>query len=238
MSNRVAKVALVAVAILGLGSARSFALTLGPTFVSSATVTVGGTPTLNLSIDLRDVSNPLTDTNPAQITWSGANAGGFWKIADQCMLMTATVTYGTGGVQILTNNKIADGTFQYSGVGNPAGLVSASGTQALSMAWSLKLTTATVGTTVLPQDPNAGDTTGFDNSAQWTFMQDRDTSGFTEGQTASSLIKPSDGGAQLFQFTFFPYTNPMFLYFEANFAAATAATTYGTNNLVVQGYIL
>jgi hypothetical protein len=219
-------------------------------------------------LKIRNTNDPLNPAvDLATITWSGVTPPTTqWKIADQLMVLVATVTDGNGGVQIYTNNKASDSSYSFvdptPGITNnpdsdPAGLLKVpvagtTTTSALSMAWSIKAATQTVGTTILAADPNTGPTTGPGNKFQWLFMEDKntppidfngdainDTTGFINGDTFVTMIKtigihtgqgPTDFQAQ-------PNGVPSYVYFQSNFTPAQAQTAYQTNTLRVEAFI-
>jgi hypothetical protein len=234
----------------------------------AASVLTGGSLSASFTLKIRNTNDPLNPAvDLATITWSGVTPPTTqWKIADQLMVLVATVTDGNGGVQIYTNNKASDSSYSFvdptPGITNnpdsdPAGLLKVpvagtTTTSALSMAWSIKAATQTVGTTLLAADPNTGPTTGPGNKFQWLFMEDKntppidfngdainDTTGFINGDTFVTMIKtigihtgqgPTDFQAQ-------PNGVPSYVYFQSNFTPAQAQTAYQTNTLRVEAFI-
>jgi hypothetical protein len=257
MRKRLAVFAFTAAAVLAV-AAPSWAVTLGGSVASTATVTVGGTSTATFTLDLRDTSAPLTDTNPPQITWSGVLAGTTgWKIANQLLLLNATVTDAGGGIEIYTNNTIASASPRYTPTvtpaTNPAGLVAGDGVSAVSMAWSIKASSKVVEggpalTGLGASDPNSGPITGRDNKFQWLFFKDRASvddpatttidESFADGQKFVTMINVVGlhFGQADDEFGIHTDGANSFVYLQANFGPAGAGVTYGTNKLIVHGF--
>ena len=133
----------------------------------TAQATTGGTLSASFTLTLHPTAS--TATTAANINWTGALPGSSWKIADQMMKLVWNVTDVNGGIQIYSDNTNANAVPQFvdptpldhtNGDSNPAGLllVPATGNASsvsLPVAWSIKTDTATVGTSLVPTEPNA-----------------------------------------------------------------------------------
>jgi hypothetical protein len=81
----------------------------------AASVLTGGSLSASFTLKIRNTNDPLNPAvDLATITWSGVTPPTTqWKIADQLMVLVATVTDGNGGVQIYTNNKASDSSYSF-----------------------------------------------------------------------------------------------------------------------------
>jgi len=225
----------------------------------TATVTTGGTRTAAVTVKIRTNTAPF-GADQSQVTWSGVTPPSTqWKIADQFLLLNATVTDSGGGVQIYTRNMDSDASPKFEDPtpgdtsntdSNPAGLLmgtSGTTTVTVPLAWSIKGASATVGTDLLAADPNTGPATGPGNKFQWLFMNDKNTptipatgtSAFVNGAAYVTAINVSgihaaSGEADFFTF---PDGSNSFLYVQANFSAAAAAQAYKTSTLTIESYL-
>ncbi|MCB4756055.1 MAG: hypothetical protein LHV69_03330 [Elusimicrobia bacterium] len=178
----------------------SAAFTSLQTAVSSAVVSVGGSPTVSFSLALRVLTS--TTTPKTIIDWGAVNAGTGWKVSSTTIMLDYSVTNGAGGIQLYTNNKSAGGTTLYPRFfdpttdpnpndianhnldSNPAGLLWSSGlatsSRTLSMAWTIKTSTKVVELSdpvngLGASDPTSGPISGYNNRFQWVFMRDKQT---------------------------------------------------------------
>jgi hypothetical protein len=157
-----------------------------------ASVSFTGTGSVSINPVIKLASNPIGSVVQSSITWSGVSIGATqWKLSDDVIVLTSTITASNGGVQIYTDNTGSQGgtsesgSFTYTGSASsdPAGLVNANNpsAQPLSMAWSIKTATKTIEggtdqTGVGAADPNNGSTAAvFNNKFQWLFFKDQKT---------------------------------------------------------------
>lgn len=193
MKTRIAVLTMLVAGVMALSVPTHAATPVGTPEVAIASVTVGGVPEITFSIDLRDVADPITDTNPPEIGWS-VNAGDDWTIANQLIQLDHTITDINGGIQIYTDNASGVGTTAYPNFvdptvsistnsdSNPAGLVWVNGTDTsgntLPVAWSIKDSTKVVGAEIVSADPNENGLCGkteTQEAFQWLLMMDANT---------------------------------------------------------------
>lgn len=227
----------------------------------TATATTGGTPTIAInSAVIKNRSNNATTT---AIGWSTTAAG--WQVSDQYIELATTINTVNGGVQIYTDNVNA--TPAYTGVissntQTPAGLVNNVDTTAkLPTAW--RASTFTLAG-VNPVNPNANSGESF----LWFFHLDhsqvanvQNGSTFVNGDPFATLYAapgtvltpgPTLGGQGApvavpagvhfaqgpTQFGGFATNATTFIYTQADFTGALAATTYSTNRLILEAFSL
>jgi hypothetical protein len=142
---------------------------------NTAVVALLGGGTVQMTITLHNISDNSTTT---QVYWTTNTVvlPTSWVLASAYIRVASTMTQAGGGIQIYTDNKAADASPAYTGTGNPMGLIdTTTTTKTLAMAWSVKDTTATA--------PTAGDPNDTTNHSDKLFFKDRQTAGFTDGET-------------------------------------------------------
>jgi hypothetical protein len=213
---------------------------------STASVTVGGgVAQMSAPVILTVASNAPATT----ITWTGATAGGGWQVADDYLLLNATITISGHGIQTYTDNMAADASPAFTGdktVTTPAGLIDTTDTtQKLPTAWSIRHATGTVASV----DPNAQSGDSF----LWFFHEDKsqvaipsaNAAAFANGDpyiTAEQAGSPNpqihfaQGPTQFGE----PTGNPALagsqnaMYIETNFGSALSGRTYKTSTVRVE----
>lgn len=90
-----------------------------------ATISGEGDVILGLSVALKDVGTDDV-ADPGEITWTVSLGQDDWKHANQYLEVGGFETYSHWGIQIYTDNKNGTGNSDYTGAGNPAGLVNTS----------------------------------------------------------------------------------------------------------------
>lgn len=182
----------VLAAITSFGATSSWAFVSKQVATKTATATTTGTKGASFTLAIKDAANPLgADSAGGQIGWSGVNVDNnpTWKIADQIMKITWSVTDAKGGIQIYTDNTNATASPRFvdpsplqpnNPDSNPAGLLQVTNglntsSFALDMAWSIKASTQVVGTEIAAADPNNGPTGGAADKTQWFFLLDKNT---------------------------------------------------------------
>jgi hypothetical protein len=224
-----------------------------------ANVAVGGTPrvTIPFSATLHEVEGD--DETGGAISWSGVTAGATaWKAANQYIQVQGFTTFSQWGIQIYTNNT------DYTGTGNPAGLVRQDNKIfSLPVCWrTIVSAKATIQELQINQGTSGGFTVLYDGVAghqpggasqyfPWFFMLDKrtpdvnaavaDNQPFGNYQQEATFIG-SDGyhhapGAVNYATPISP-TVTYNLYLGANFTLAVPGKTYTTNSLTVQFYNL
>jgi hypothetical protein len=241
----------IAITMVISTSGLSFAAftSLGTETFTANSGTVGGTAsvTVPFNADLKNISN---DGNTGTITWTGVSSGSTgWLAANQYIAVQGFATYSDWGIQIYTNNT------NYTGTGNPAGLVNTASTlYSLPMAWRTtteKLTAGHNKLAIVEQTVNGyqvlADGTGQEYYP-WFFMLDKRTDMDTDadGLQAFGTHQPyatfigSDG----YQHAATDYATPSaadttyYVYLGANFTMAMSGATYSTNSLTVEMYRL
>ena len=258
MKSRIVVLALIAAAVAAFSSP-SWAFTPVARTTVTATVTTFGSKIAAVTVKIRNVGTPF-GADQTQIAWSGVTPPSTqWKIADQFILLNATITDVGGGVQIYTRNMDADAVPAFvdptplDGTNvdsNPAGLLlGTSGTTGtrLQVAWSIKAASATVGTNLLPADPKTGPETGVGNRYQWLFMADKntpaipstDTSAFSNGAESVTAINVSGLHTAAGPAGFFAHPDGQnsFLYLQGEFTTAAALQTYQTRTLTIESFL-
>lgn len=96
----------------------------------SAEAVVSGTEqvVIPLAITLKNVGTNATAGDQTKVTWTVDTGAGApdWQCANQYLEVGGFATYQRWGIQIFTDNKNASANPQYTGTGNPAGLVNVS----------------------------------------------------------------------------------------------------------------
>lgn len=258
MNKRIAIFAIVAAAFTASAPAWAFKSVARSTV--TAQVTTGGAKIANVSVKIRNTSAPF-GADQAAINWTGVSvpyAPG-WKVADQFLLLVATVTDVNGGVQIYTRNMDNDALPKFvdptpgdtsNADSNPAGLLMGTvGTTSsvLPMAWSIKTASATIGADLVAADPNSGPETGAGNRYQWLFMSDKNTpaipstntTAFSNGAEFVTAINGTGVHSAQGPAGFFAHPNGAnsFVYLQASFSQAAAQQSYRTTTLTVESFI-
>ena len=247
----------VAVAIVISTSGLSFAAfqSLGSKRYSANSGAVGGTPsvTVPFSVSLKNISNNATTS---AISWPAVTSGTTnWLAANQYLAVKGFATYSNWGIEIYTDNK------NYTGTGNPAGLINKSNTlYSLPMCWrtktallaagsnELKIIQKTAGGYVVLDDGITPD----DSYYPWFFMLDKngDVDSATAGKQAFGNYQAEATFIGSAGYHHAPgsvnYATPTgtdttyYVYLGANFTMAMPGTTYATdtNSLTVEMYRL
>ena len=243
----------IAITLVISTSGLSFAAfsSIGSETFSASSGSVGGTPdvTVPFSAALKNVSG---DASAGSVTWTGVSSGVTgWLAANQYVAVNGFATYSDWGIQIYTNNT------NYTGTGNPAGLINTSNTiYSLPMAWRTKTEKLVAGSaglgivekTVLGYQVLADGTTPAVAYYPWFFMLDKgtdmdtvtvDVQAFGTDDPYATFIG-SDG----YQHAPTDYATPSatdttyYLYLGANFTMAMPGVTYTTSSLTVEMYRL
>ncbi len=176
----------------------------------------------------------------SSLTWSNVNLpDDDWKASDQYILLSVTSTWGNWGVQIYTNNKAVDANPQYTGSGNPVGLVAIDTTTfVLPLCW--RLTDNTTDTYDIKEDPDDhhlySQTLGSGFRC-FFWMKDKNTGGdypFTDGEDYVTVIDER-GGHYAEGNNWGAMDNPNYIYIGAKFSNATYRT-YKTNTLRIEAF--
>jgi hypothetical protein len=186
----------------------------------------------SVSITLKNISDDLT-TN--QISWSNVTLGSTvtWKAADQYIELGLTYYAPVWGIQIYTDNKAADANPQYSGSGNPAGLIDTiATTKRLPICW--RMVDVSTDTLTVRQTPD------YHLYSQelantyycWLFMQDRNTAGFADA--ADSVTVWDMRGMHYSEGQWGGAVSPNYIYLGADFTDAVTPRTYTTGKLTIE----
>jgi hypothetical protein len=242
---------LVAVFALGLVAAMKAPSFAAFTQVGTpSTLTAAASFTAQGSVSYSYQLFNLTGGTTTQIWWNTALitlGQTTWQRADAYMVLTATMTNTTGGIQIYTNNTLGTASPQYTGAGNPAGLVGTSSTTAiLPMCW--RAVNASTTTLTIVQGPApyynlySSEFGGYANGNGWPcfiYMLDHASTSFAPNAGNGIYQEVWDGtlGMQYAVNTFGqPGTSSIYLYFGASFAGATTPNTYKTSTLTLEAY--
>jgi hypothetical protein len=100
----------------------------------SASTSVGGSADVTVPFEA-NLKNLTNDASASSVSWSAVTGGVTgWKAAGQYIAVKGFATYSDWGIQIYTNNT------NYTGTGNPAGLVNTGKTiYSLPMCWRTKV---------------------------------------------------------------------------------------------------
>jgi len=181
------------------------------------------------------------------ITWSNANVGGPWQIADQYLQITSVLTTAGSGIQTYTQNSGGLYTGPASST-TAAGLVNTSApTQTIPMGWQINAST----TPTAADDPNCygigqpaycGPTAGRTGWA-WFYYQDKGGGLLPNADPSSQYIQVEESGGsgisppyihwnsgELFGQSVSAVNN---FFLEANFQYAVGVT-YQTNTLTLE----
>ena len=217
----------------------------------SASTDVGGSGgvTVAFSASLKNISG---DTNAPTVSCTGVSAGSTgWLASDQYIAIQGWTTYSDWGIQIYTNNT------NYTGTGNPAGLINTASTlYSLPMAWrtaTSKLAAGSTGLGIVEKTVNgylvlADGTTPAIEYYPWFFVIDKRTDmdpatpglqQFGDYHDYATFI-----GSKGYQHAPTDYATPgapettYYVYLGANFTTAMPGATYSTNSLTVEMYRL
>lgn len=234
------KSVVVATAMLAALSASAFAFSSKSTNVVTAGTVLSTAGQVSVSIELK---NTITNVTTGWIWWNASSVtvgSTQWLAASAYVVVHSTITDSTGGIQIYTDNRNASASPRYVGVGDPAGLVGYSSTDAtassttLSMCWRIvdnSTTTLTIRQT--------GDTLYANELGSaypcFLWMMDVGTTGFANGADYMTM-KDSARGIQHAEATFGSTSSPDYVYFGANFTSAVTPRTYKTNRLIIEAY--
>lgn len=247
--------------VVMMGTPGQAAFTSRGTALLTASATTGGTPTIAITSAV--IKNRSNNAITTALGWSSTAAG--WQVSDQYIELATNINTVNGGVQIYTDNLNA--TPAYTGVVSsvtqtPAGLVNNVDTTAkLATAWRASTGTLSVVSAV---DPNANSGESF----LWFFHLDKSQvanvlngSTFVNGDPFATVYAAPGttltsgptlvAAGQAFavpagvhfaqgplQFGGFSTTATTYLYTQADFTGALAATTYSTNRLVLEAFSL
>jgi hypothetical protein len=200
------------------------------------------TPTSPVRFDV-SVRNRSDNSVAPAITFSGAQAGAGWFVADQYVRVETSPDRTSWGIQIYTDNMAPDANPTFTPAtaagqpgSNPAGLIdTVNRSKRLPMAWSIKGSTITAPSAANP-------TSETPDSFQWLYMLDRqtpaialeNTTAFTDGHPFATVknnvgirygqapteIGPSDTANRI--------------YLEADFRTAVTPRTYRTSTLRIE----
>jgi len=218
---------------------------------SASSGAVGGTPDVTVPFDA-SLKNISGDTTAASVTWTGVSSGVTgWLAANQYIAVQGFATYSDWGIQIYSDNT------NYTGTGNPAGLISTSNTiYSLPMAWRTKTAKLTAGSvelgivekTVLGYQVLADGTTPAVDYYPWFFLLDKATD--MDTVTAGVQVFGTNDdyatfiGSEGYQHAPTDYATPSatdttyYVYLGANFTMAMPGVTYSTDTLTVEMYRL
>lgn len=223
---------------------QSFGFTSVSRTTFTAAVTFTGTGQVSMTTELRNISN---DASTTTITWSGIILGQTdWKAADQYIVIHATITAATGLIQIYTHNKDTGANPQYTGIGNPAGLVRVeNSSQTLKMCWRITDYKISGSSLVIVQASNNqlyAQATGPGYPC-FLWMKDRntpnipnETTQFQDGEDYVTVWE-ANRGCQHAEGTWASMPSPNYLYLGAKFLNAVTPSTYRTNRLILEAAI-
>ena len=227
----------------------------GTATFSASSGTVGGTPSITqpFSAALKNISG---NESASSVAWSSVTAGVTgWKAANQYIAVQGFATYSDWGIQIYTDNEGDSANPEYTGTGNPAGLINAGNTiYSLPMAWRTKTSLLPAGNNqlnIVEQTVNGYQVLADGQGLQyypWFFMLDKgtdmddDTDGDqlfgTEAEYATFI------GSKGYQHAPTDYATPSatdttyYVYLGANFTMAMPGVTYSTSSMTVEMYRL
>ncbi len=216
------------------------------TYVCVSSVTITGTPTAELSVSIKNISDNVTT---GYLTWDGIVLGTTkWKASLQYLEVNSTDTNPSWGIQVYTDNKSSrtaiGGTAdpQYSGVGKPVGLVGVANTETvLATCWHIKdnttdYTALTIYKTGEEADPHLYQFTDASGN-NWKFMEDCGADASWDGdgyyyitpwnQTGILYGEAADERASA--------STPVCLYIGADFTQASYQA-YRTSKLILEQY--
>jgi hypothetical protein len=182
---------LIAAGVIVASAAPSWAFRSVQIATVTAQTTTGGQKTAAFTLKIRNTGSPF-GADQSLVTWTGVDPETTnWKIADQFLLLNATVTDSGGGIKIYTDNTAPDANPRFippvPGTPNnqanfAAGLLNAStpttSAPPLPMAWSIKANSriiegGDVNTGIGAADPQTGSGDAvFNNRFQWLNMTD------------------------------------------------------------------
>jgi len=217
------------------------------TFSATSTVSGSGGVTVPFSALLKNITG---DTTATSVAWSTVTVGATgWLAANQYIAIQGFATYAGWGIQVYTNNT------NYTGTGNPAGLVNTSNTiYSLPMAWRTKTEKLAAGSNQLQiVEKTVG---GYQVLADgqgleyypWFFMLDKRTDmdsntagvqAFGNYQDYATFI-----GSKGYQHAPTDYATPMaadttyYMYLGGNFTMSMPGATYSTTSITVEMYRL
>ncbi len=246
--------------VLFAAAAPSFAFTTVAKTTTTASVEFSGSGITAFSIEIRVVDGGAL-ASPAAISWNPSTQNIVpgttgWKAALQYIVLRSTMTNASGGIQIYTDNKGAGADPVYTGIGNPAGLVGYSATDAtlssttIPMCWRVVDTSTNTLTIVQGSDnklysAELGGQAGTFPCFAW--MKDKntptiasaDTTAFSDGEDYITVKEARRGihyaeGPNIGQ-SWGSSASPDYIYFGANFSTAFNAT-YRTKTLRIESF--
>lgn len=190
-------------------------------FTSSATVATFGVA----------LKNRVTHSTSSVLSWPDVALPAGWVLADQYIQIDADPNTHPWGIQIFTENLVAEDAdpkfVRATPNDDPAGLVDTSSTsKRLPLAW--RITDLPQGATPALSGPNGAD------SNRWIILKDRNTTGFVDGEIAVTLKNTT--GIHYGGFSFVPTLSPDFIFMAADFTNAVMPRVYKTTTLRVNLY--
>ncbi|MFH1714850.1 MAG: hypothetical protein ABH857_01475 [Elusimicrobiota bacterium] len=230
------KILLGIVSLFLLGSVASAAFTSMSVSTNSASALLTAAGSAEMMVELRDIVGAGYGVSVSSIYWSGITVGVTdFKAADTVLVVHATSTVTNWGIRIYTDNKDGSANPQYTGTGDPAGLVAGDdGAITLPMCW--RITANTTDTLNILED---GSNKLYEQSLGssyncYVWMQDFNTTGFYSDDYA--VIWNENGIHHAEGANWGASASPNFIYLGAKFTNATSPRTYSTNQLKVELY--
>jgi hypothetical protein len=212
----------------------------------TATVTFTGAGEVSVSVELKDLD---TNADESNVNWGDTPSSEItlgvttWKRAKVYAVLHSTMTDSTGGVQIYTDNENASASPQYTGSGDPCGLVDSDDTtKTLPLCW--RITDEPITALNIQQGASGAPDRLWENSLGddypcFVWMKDKGTTGFTNGEDYI-ILKEQDRGIQHAEDTWSTgCASPDYIYFGANFITAVTESggrTYQTNRLFIEAF--
>ncbi|MFH0732773.1 MAG: hypothetical protein V2A72_07635 [Candidatus Omnitrophota bacterium] len=235
----------------------------GVKVLTTATVTVGGTggPVQGFSATLKNITGNGAAT---EVAWDPVTAGSTqWLKAKQYVEILGYQTFNVWGIQAWCDNKKTGASYQFTGSGDPAGLVKSDGKKRLPMCWrtleskvtytakeldikEIKLTTD--GTWVLSDgytENQKSDGTGYypwfyliDKNTVNDFDDDGDTEKFSTYNYIEYTTFVGQNGWQHAPETYSDplWPNPYYMYLGAKFNFAYPNEQYKMNTFTIEMY--
>ena len=224
-------VAVVIGCIMGIVSTSLYAFSSQSVVANTASVQFTGAGTAVMTVTLHRIDNNNAATSifwdPASITLGTTK----WAKSGAYIQINSNVTGVGGGIQIYTHNPIlGSGTTSY------AGLVCDDGKSSLALAYKVTNALTTDIDAVPSVDGAHLGTTGSPTYYTYMWMSNKNDDGTFVNGSMYNLIKQ---GNQLRsdESTFYNGTGPGYIYFSADFSAATTPHTYETTQLTIESYV-
>ncbi|MFC1500931.1 hypothetical protein ACFL58_00580 [Elusimicrobiota bacterium] len=204
---------------------------------STAVASLTGTGNVSMSIELLN----LTGGSTTQIYWNtaGIDLGTTtWRRSDSYILLHATFTSATGGVQIYTDNKDGAADPQYVGVSTAAGLVCVSSPTAnpLPTCWRI---VATSTDTLTIEETGVSSLYSTEIGAGYLcflFMKDVSVPGnFSDGDDDVTVVDWARG-IHHSEGEWGQESTPFYIYIGANFNGAEAGKVYKCSTLLIEAF--